>query len=155
MGNIFNEDFKDFIGSLNKFQVNYILVGGYSVILHGYPRTTGDLDVWVGKDENNYQRLKMAFEGFGMPTFDMTFQNFMHNPKLDVFSFGRPPVCIDIMTSVKGLEFEASYEKAQVREVEGISIKLIHYDDLIKAKRAAGRSKDKNDLENLDMLNEQ
>ncbi len=70
--NIFNPDFQDFIRALNSAEVDYLLVGGYAVILHGYNRTTGDLDVWVRKTSNNYQRLLVAFARFGMPTFDMT-----------------------------------------------------------------------------------
>lgn len=61
MGNIFNNDFRDFINALNHYEVKYILVGGYSVILHGYSRTTGDLDIWVNKTIENYERLKSAF----------------------------------------------------------------------------------------------
>lgn len=72
MGNIFNTDFRDFITALNKNAVKYILVGGYSVILHGYPRTTGDMDIWVERSDENYTKILMAFEDFGMPVFDMT-----------------------------------------------------------------------------------
>lgn len=69
MGNIFNSDFRDFISSLNKHGVKYLLVGGYSVILHGYSRTTGDLDLWVERSEQNYIKIKSAFQDFGMPEF--------------------------------------------------------------------------------------
>ncbi|MEO6037092.1 MAG: hypothetical protein ABIQ93_01685 [Saprospiraceae bacterium] len=63
--NIFNSDFQDFVRALNTVEVDYILVGGYAVILHGYNRTTGDLDVWVRKSPDNYQRLLKAFSQFG------------------------------------------------------------------------------------------
>ena len=69
MGNIFNSDFQDFIIALNRSEVEYVLVGGYSVILHGYARTTGDLDLWVNKTAENYQKIVHAFEMFGMPVF--------------------------------------------------------------------------------------
>ena len=108
MGNIFNEDFQDFISSLNKHNVEYLLVGGYSVILHGYSRTTGDLDIWINKTKENYLRLENAFRTFGMPVFDMTEENFLNNPDLNVFTFGRPPRSIDIMTAVKGIDFDES-----------------------------------------------
>src|ERR1700754_3219108 len=98
MGNIFNDDFRDFITALNNQQVEYILVGGYSVILHGYSRTTGDLDIWVNKTKENYIRLTRTFYEFGMSLFDMTEDNFLKNSEINVFSFGRPPVSIDIMT---------------------------------------------------------
>lgn len=80
MGNIFDEDFRDFISALNEEEVDYILVGGFSVILYGYSRTTGDLYVWVKKIELNYHKLSKAFQKFGMPVFDMTRDNFLNHP---------------------------------------------------------------------------
>lgn len=149
MGNIFNEDFRDFINALNNQQVEYILVGGYSVILHGYSRTTGDLDIWVNKTRDNYYRLTKSFHEFGMALFDMTEENFLTNSEVNVFSFGRPPVSIDIMTEVKGLQFEDAFKRVENVEVEGLRIKLIRYSDLIKSKKSSGRAKDINDIENL------
>lgn len=149
MGNIFNDDFRDFLSALNDQEVKYILVGGFSVILHGYSRTTGDMDIWVERTANNYARIKKAFHQFGMPVFDMTEQNFMSHPNWDVFSFGNPPVAIDIMVKVKGLDFETCYQKSVVFEDVDLRIRTIHKNDLIEAKRVAGRSKDLNDLENL------
>lgn len=70
MANIFNEDFRDFLSALHKHHVRYILVGGFAVILHGYSRTTGDMDIWVERTRENYLRLKKAFDDFGMPVFD-------------------------------------------------------------------------------------
>ena len=149
MGNIFNDDFRDFIETLNHYEVEYILVGGYSVILHGYSRTTGDLDIWVNKTIENYDRIKKAFHLFGMPLFDMTQFNFLENSDLDVFSFGCPPVSIDIMTEVKGLNFENTFKESKIVKVENLSVRLIHYEHLLRAKKAAGRPKDLDDLENL------
>ena len=149
MGNIFNEDFRDFLTALHRAEVRYILVGGYSVILHGYSRTTGDLDIWVDKTPVNYQLLARAFQDFGMPMFDMTADNFLHRPEFDVFTFGRSPVAIDIITNLKGVAFAEAYPQATNTEVEGLTIRLIHYQHLLQAKRAAGRPRDQNDLDNL------
>lgn len=149
MGNIFNEDFRDFLLALRRNDVRYMLVGGYSVILHGYSRTTGDLDIWVDKTSENYQLLVSAFRDFGMPTFDMTAENFLQRPDFDVFTFGRSPVAIDIITKLKGLEFADAFAQATDTEVEGLTVRLIHYEHLLQAKRAAGRPRDYNDLENL------
>lgn len=149
MGNIFHNDFRDFILELNKFEVEYMVVGGYSVILHGYSRTTGDLDIWVNKTNANYKKLVKAFSGFGLAIFDMTEENFLSNPNIDVFSFGKPPVSIDILTDVKGLEFDACFRNASFVEVDKLKVRLIEYRDLIKAKKASGRPKDMDDLENL------
>ena len=109
MSNIFNNDFRDFLSALNEAKVEYLLIGGYSVILHGYPRTTGDMDLWVNKTQKNYQKLCKSFLIFGMPVFDMTLKKFMNNAQNDVFSFGRPPSQIDILTKVKGLNFKEAF----------------------------------------------
>lgn len=149
MGNVFNDDFRDFLNALNTQEVRYVLVGGFSVILHGYSRTTGDMDIWVERTKENYQKLKQAFLQFGMPVFDMTEDNFLCHPNWDVFTFGIPPVAIDIMVKVKGLDFEQSYQKSVVFEDDGLKIRTIHKDNLIEAKKASGRSKDLDDLENI------
>jgi predicted nucleotidyltransferase len=149
MGNIFNDDFRDFIHQLNINKVRYILVGGYSVILHGYSRTTGDMDIWVDRTLENYNKIEQAFFDFGMPVFDMSENSFLNNLELDVFSFGRPPVSIDLMVEVKGLNFNECYESAVFFDEDGLKIRTIHINNLISAKKAAGRAKDINDLENL------
>ena len=71
MANIFNDDFRDFIQALNNNGVEYILVGGYAVILHGYRRVTGDMDIWVDRTKENYSRLTKAFDEFALPVFDI------------------------------------------------------------------------------------
>ncbi|MBC7616627.1 MAG: nucleotidyltransferase [Pedobacter sp.] len=149
MGNIFNEDFRDFIQALNNCKVRYVLVGGFSVILHGYSRTTGDIDIWVDRSSDNYQKIKLAFLEFGMPVFDMTEENFLKHKNWDVFTFGNPPSAIDLMLAVKGLSFDDTFNNATTFEDDGLLIKTIHKDDLISAKKAAGRPKDLDDLENL------
>ncbi len=149
MGTIFNEDFQDFISALNEQQVNYMLVGGFAVILHGYARTTGDMDIWVERTSQNYTNLKKAFDQFGMSVFEMTETNFLSHPDWNVFTFGEPPVAIDIMINVKGLEFEACYQKSEIFEDAEIRIRTIDLNHLITAKKSSRRPKDLNDLENL------
>jgi hypothetical protein len=149
MGNIFNQDFQDFINSLNKFNVDYLLVGGYAVILRGYNRTTGDMDIWVNKTQENYKKLVEAFYQFGLSVSDMTESNFLTNSNFDVFTYGRPPVSIDIMTAVKGLTFTEAYSKKEVYDFEDLTINLISKSDLLVAKKAANRLKDLNDIEHL------
>lgn len=150
MANIFHEDFRDFLNALNEADVRYILVGGYSVVLHGYSRTTGDMDLWMERTSENYNRLIKAFQIFGMPVFDMTEENFLSHPIWDVFTFGTPPVAIDIMVKLEGLNFEDVFEKAIYFEDDDLKIRTINRKDLIAAKKIAGRAKDINDLENLE-----
>ena len=149
MGNIFNSDFRDFIAALNNNQVRYILVGGYSVILHGYSRTTGDMDLWVERTKDNYLKIKDAFEEFGMPVFDMTEENFLYHPNWDVFTFGIPPVAIDLMIGLEGFNFQEVFDRSIIFKDDELNIRVIHKNDLIAAKKKAGRSKDLDDLENL------
>ena len=150
MANIFHEDFRDFLNALNKADVRYILVGGYSVVLHGYSRTTGDMDLWVERTSENYYRIIKAFQIFGMPLFDMTESNFLSHPIWDVFTFGTPPVAIDIMVKIEGLNFEDVFQKSVYFEDDDLKIRTINRNDLIAAKKIAGRAKVINDLENLE-----
>ncbi|MBP6620334.1 MAG: hypothetical protein KA188_08785 [Leadbetterella sp.] len=149
MGNIFNEDFQDFIKALNQAEVEYLLVGGYSVILHGYARTTGDLDLWIKPTEANFKKLTSAFGIFGMPMFDLTLDKFLNTKDFDVFTFGRPPVSIELLTVVKGLEFDPSFKDSKVFEQEGFGVRSVQFHHLIEAKKAAGRSRDLNDIDQL------
>ena len=151
MGNILNDDFREFIQTLNGNNVEYLLVGGYSVIAYGYSRTTGDMDIWVKRTKKNYQKLVKAFKQFRMPVFQMTQDNFLHHPRWDVFRFGRKPVAIDIMIKIKGLNFNDSLTNANSFTIDGIEIKMIKYSDLIKSKKASGRPKDIDDIEGLEM----
>lgn len=149
MANIFNDDFRDFLFALNEAEVRYILVGGYSVVLHGYSRTTGDMDLWVERKPENYQRIKNAFDSFGMPVFDMTEENFLAHPIWDVFTFGNPPVAIDIMINLEGLQFDEVYNNSITFEDDDLKIRTINKIDLIAAKKKAGRPKDIDDISHL------
>jgi predicted nucleotidyltransferase len=151
MNNFLNEDFQDFLKSLNKFNVKYLLVGGYSVIVHGHHRTTGDMDLWLEQSKENYLKLKVAYNHFGMSLFDMDETSFLAN-HLDVFSFGRSPVRIDILTVLKGLNFEEAYTNSEKHFIDNIEVKVIRYEDLIEAKRATGRHKDLDDIEQLEKI---
>lgn len=149
MSSIFNPDFRDFIQSLNNVGVAYLLVGGYAVILHGRSRTTGDMDIWVKPSQDNYRLLADAFLDFGLPIAAIPLEDFLSPEHLNVFSFGREPVAIDIMTAVKGLDFDTCYQHSGIFEDDGLQIRTIRKEDLLIAKRAAGRYKDLDDLEHL------
>ena len=113
--NIFNDDFKDFIDYLNQNEVEYIVVGGYAVIIRGYSRSTGDIDIWVNKTVENFIKLQKVIIAFGLPTKAIKEEDFFSD-NFDVFAFGKPPYAIEIMTAVKGLDFKNTYE----------TIKLLH-----------------------------
>jgi len=142
MATVFNRDFRDFIQALNDNTVEYMLVGGYAVILHGYRRVTGDMDIWVNRTKENYSKLVNAFSQFGLSVFDMTEENFLNMESADVFSFGRPPVSIDILTKMKGVEFNDAFVRALQFDEDGLIVRFIHLNNLIEAKKASGCHKD-------------
>jgi hypothetical protein len=150
MADLFNKDFLDFIDALNKAKVEYILVGGYAVILHGFARSTGDMDIWVNKTPSNYQNLKKSFLLFGAPIFPE--EDFLGN-KIDVWGIGKEPNRIEILNRLKGITFEEAYPLCKVFIQNEIEVRYIHINHLIKAKEAAGRFKDKNDIEQLKKTN--
>ena len=140
--------FREFIKCLTQNKVEYLLVGGYAVVLHGYPRYTGDMDIWVNKTEDNYGQILKAFQAFGMPVFDMTLPNFLSN-KNDVYTFGKTPYSIEILTNLKGLDFNEAYKNHDEKEMKGLSVKMLNITDLFTSKQAAGRMKDLADIEEL------
>lgn len=150
MADLFNQDFQDFIEALNMAVVEYILVGGYAVILHGYIRSTADMDVWVNKTSSNYQRLKKAYHHFGAPIFSE--EEFL-GTQFDVWSIGIEPNRIEVLNKIKGVEFPEAYSLCKTFLQNNIGVKYIHFDHLIQAKEAAGRFKDKADIEELKKRN--
>ena len=148
MANLFNEHFRDFIKAINDNKVDYVLVGGMAVILHGYVRGTGDMDIWVSKTSANYKNLVKAFTQFGMPVFDMTEKAFL-GEEFDVWGIGVQPVRIEVMTAVKGLNFEETHKMAKTYDENDLEIRFIHLDHLIQAKKASGRFRDLDDIEQL------
>jgi hypothetical protein len=107
------------------------------------------MDIWVKKDIANYNLIVNAFREFKMPVFDMTEENFLHNSHIDVFTFGQAPVCIDLMTTVKGLDFDEAYAHSQIHSIESLAIRMVSYEDLLIAKKASGRPRDQDDIEKL------
>lgn len=146
--NIFNDDFKDFIVYLNQNEVEYIVVGGYAVIIRGYSRSTGDIDIWVNKSLENFIKLQKAIKGFGLPEAAVK-KNEFFSEEFDVFSFGKPPYAIEIMTAVKGLDFNTTFQNATMEQINDTPVRVIHLQNLIQAKKASGRNKDLNDIEQL------
>lgn len=149
MPNLFNNDFLDFLELLNKHNVDFLLVGGYAVILHGYARSTGDLDLWINKSSDNYNNLKKAYSDFGAPIFS---EEDFESEKLDVWGIGVEPRKIEILTHVDGLIFDESKQHCKWFELEKLKVPYIDFDDLIKNKLASGRYKDLADIEQLNRL---
>lgn len=138
-------DFKEFLQYLNEERVDYLVVGGYAVNVHGYVRATGDLDVWIGIAPTNIDSLVRALRRFGFGQIDAAvFQN-----RSAVFQIGVVPLRIDIFTSIPGLDFDAALSRRVQVELAEIQVAFLCRDDLLASKLASGRSKDLADIDNL------
>ena len=144
---MFNQDFKEFIESLNANRVRYLVVGGYAVALHGYPRYTKDLDIWIESSPENAQALVLALTQFGMASLGLTKSDFL-DPE-QVVQIGYPPNRIDILSTVSGLEFTSCYAQRVKTILDGVEVNFIDLENLRKNKKASGRLQDLADLENL------
>lgn len=143
-----NRDFKEFVELLNSIGVEYLLVGGYALAVHGHPRYTGDIDLWVHPTSDNVNRLLQALDRFGFSSLGLTAADFMQ-PQAMV-QLGYPPARIDLLTAIDGVEFTACWGRRQVFKVAGVDLPVLHLDDFRANKRASGRLKDLADLERLD-----
>lgn len=144
---LLTDDFKEFLRSLNAAGVEYLVVGGYAVGLHGYPRATADLDIWVRPTPPNAAKVLQVTREFGFDAPTLRAALFT-NPD-SIVRFGVPPFRIEIMTTIDGVEFPGCYERAIRFEVGGLAVPVISLADLKINTRAAGRHKDLDDLENL------
>lgn len=140
-------DFKDFLRLLNSFGVKYLVVGGYAVGYYGYPRATGDLDVWIAIDDDNAEKTAQALRAFGMPEKETTKNLFTQKNK--VIRMGIPPVRIEVITGASGVEFDKCYANREIVQINDIEVNFISLEDLKLNKRAAGRHKDLDDLEHI------
>lgn len=142
-----NQDFKEFIASLNANQVRYLIIGGYAVAFHGYPRYTKDIDIWIERSAANAARMVKALEDFGFGSLGLEVKDFLEVDQ--IIQLGYPPARIDLLTSAPGVDFEQCYASRVEVDIEGVRVKFIDLDNLRRNKRAAGRMQDLADLENL------
>ncbi len=140
-------DFKDFLRLLNKHKVEYLLIGGYAVAFYGYVRFTGDMDIFVNLTKKNLSRLRRALDDFGFNKTSMPSEVF--SKKGNVVRMGVPPLRLEILNQISGVEFAKCYENRRMELVQDISIPFIDLQDLKKNKAASGRPKDLGDLEYL------
>lgn len=142
-----NQDFKEFIQSLNENKVQYLIIGGYAVAFHGNPRYTKNLDIWISSERKNLKRFIQALEDFGFESLGLTENDFM-DPEV-IVQLGNPPNRIDILTSIKGVNFETCYHSRVKTRIDDISVNFIDLENLRKNKKATGRHQDLADLEHL------
>jgi len=143
----FNQDFRDMLVALNEANVKYLVVGAYAVAAHGYPRATGDLDLWIQATAESASGVMQALRVFGAPTHEIDEADFAV-PSI-VFQIGVPPGRIDLLTSVSGLEFESAWLNRVQLNIDDVSFYVVGLKDLLQNKRASGRPKDLADIAGL------
>lgn len=143
-----NQDFKEFIQSLNDNNVRYLVVGGYAVAIHGYPRYTKDMDIWIERTPENARQMVKALNQFGFASLGLKSSDFLVEDQ--IIQLGYPPRRIDIITSLLGVEFIHCYDTRMQLGIEGVQINFIDLENLRKNKKATGRSQDLADLEKLE-----
>ncbi len=142
-----SRDFREFIELLNSNKVKYLIIGGYAVTFHGYPRYTGDLDFWVGNDHQNANHLAAALEEFGMGSLGLKPEDFQVPDT--IVQMGYPPYRIDLITTMANSDFAGCFERRILVTQGSIELNLVSLEDLKALKAKAGRPKDLVDLENL------
>jgi hypothetical protein len=140
-------DFKEFLQLLNSKGVEYLLVGGYAVGYYGYPRATGDMDIWIAIHPHNAQKIVEALREFGFGTPDLSPELFLREER--IVRMGTPPFRIEVFTTISGVRFDVCYANRVVDVIDEIQINLINLAHLKINKQASGRPKDVNDLQNL------
>ena len=150
---IFDKDILWFWECLHNNQVRYIMIGGFATNLHGYSRTTKDIDIWIEDNLENRQKLRKALKEQGSGDYELI-ERMQFPPGWTDFQLNMG-FKLDIMTSVKGLEsigFEECFNLAILAEIEGVPVRFLHYNHLITCKKAAGRPQDLLDISELEKI---
>ncbi len=143
-----NRDFRTFLCAFFDEKVDFLVVGAYALAAHGLVRATGDLDVWIRRSITNAERVRAALVQFGVPTGQVAVEDLVAPGT--VVQVGVPPVCIELCTSLSGVEFDEAWPDRLQVEIEGLWLPILGRDHLIANKHAAGRAQDLVDLEWLE-----
>ena len=144
---MWNEDYRDILQSFLDEDVDFILVGAYALASHGYPRATMDIDLWIRADPDNAEKVYRALAGFGAPLDAVSVSDFSEEGA--IFQIGVAPRRIDIITRISGVNYIEASAAADSVEIDGLTIKILSAEHLIRNKLATGRPKDIDDAENL------
>ena len=143
------EDFRDFLAELVKVEARFLVVGAHALSVHGVPRATVDLDVWIDRTPGNARRIWRALAEFGAPLDDLTVtESDLVRPEV-VVQLGLPPLRIDILTSVSGISFDEAWPDRVEAPFGDVQVPFLGRSALVRNKRASGRRKDLGDLESL------
>ena len=147
-----NPDYRDMLSAFAEAEVEYLLVGAYALAVHGHPRATGDIDLWVRPDAENAERVLQALKAFGAPLAQISADDFTQ-PEV-VLQIGVSPRRIDILTSIDGVDFAEAWPERMEITLEHLKIDVISRRHLIQNKRAVGRPQDEADIDHLERGNE-
>ncbi len=142
-----NEDYKEMLRCLRTNDVKFLVVGAYALGAYGYPRATGDMDIWIMAAADNSEKLYESLKEFGAPLAQIDEHTFAKQGI--IFQIGVAPWRIDIITKIDGVEFEDAYGRRKDIKIGGLVIPFISKEDLIKNKLSTGREKDRLDAEQL------
>lgn len=143
----FPADLREFLKLLNSARIEYLLVGGYAVGYYGYPRATGDLDIWVGASSHNAHKLIRVLKHFGFDTPRLKAELFLERDR--IVRFGEPPLRIELLTTLSGVSFDKCFARRARVNFDGLRVSMISFKDLIINKAASARPKDIDDLRAL------
>lgn len=148
---ILEKDFEDFVKLLNKYKVAYMIVGGYALALHGKPRHTGDLDIWIDVSEDNAAKLVTVLKEFGMESLGLEKEDFLKPGFMS--QIGYPPLRIDILNGIDGVLFADAIKGMQIIQLEDdLVLNYIGLDDFLLNKQASGRKQDLADIREIKKL---
>lgn len=141
------KDLKEFVGLLNGLDVRYLIVGAFAVAYYGYPRFTGDIDIFVERSHENARKLINVIKQFGFGDLNISAEDFLHEDQ--VIQLGVAPNRIDVLTFLSGVNFEDAWTSRKYDDLDGLTVPFISKELLKKNKEASGRSQDLADLEHL------
>ena len=150
--NLFIELHQELLRKLLQEDVDFISIGGYSVIFHGYNRTTGDIDIWLRPDNDNKKKLLPVLRDFGFDEVELNEVASIDFTKHMVFSIGEYPEKMDFLTRINLVEYEEADKQKISAEVDGLIIPFIHLNHLVLSKMNTGRPKDKADVDKLQQI---
>ncbi|MBU1122303.1 MAG: hypothetical protein KKF54_06390 [Candidatus Omnitrophica bacterium] len=142
-----NEDYKEILQILLNNKVKFLVVGAYAMGAQGYPRATGDFDIWVEPSPENSKKVYNSLAEFGAPLKQINTETFIK--KGIIFQIGVVPRRIDILTFIDGVKFDKAYKDKENIKIEGLTIPFLSKENIIKNKKATGREKDKLDVKYL------
>jgi Nucleotidyltransferase of unknown function (DUF6036) len=145
---VLNPDYRDILSIFNEEKVEYLVVGAYALAAHGLPRATGDIDLWISRDERNAYRVWRSLAKFGAPLSDLKESDFS-SPGM-VYQIGVAPNRIDILTSIDGVEFSHAWKQRVEVNIEGLLVFVISRTDFIANKKTVGRPQDLADIDRIE-----